>query len=388
MLKCIDLLIDKNNIFKNSANYLMTTLTALSISSIFVFIFYDRIKIKNYINLISAENNLNNNSNNKNLNKKIENNKINKKKKRKKKINKNIINNPVKKIKAIKLIQNKLKRGNKSKKNSNILKMNRDSIKSEKININLNQDSLFKEKNNTNNNFNSIALEEKKSYNDKELNSLDYEEAFENDKRTFIQYYLSLLRTKHILIFTFCQFRDYNSQIIKIYIFFLTFTINFAVSAMFYSDSTMHKIYEDAGSFDFTYQLPQMFYSLIISTILKGLLNFLGLYESNILEIKNSKSLSKKNIGEYFKIRCKIIFFFVISYIILFFSWIYLGCFCAVYKNTQIHLIIDVASSFGISFISPFFINLLPGIFRIWSLKNKKILRPRLFKFSKFLQLF
>ena len=311
-----------------------------------------------------------------------------KRKKERKKINKNIINNPVKKIKAIKLIQNKLKRGNKSKKNRNILNMNRDSIKSEKININLNQDSLFKEKNNTNNNFNSIALEEKKSYNDKELNSLDYEEAFENDKRTFIQYYLSLLRTKHILIFTFCQFRDYNSQIIKIYIFFLTFTINFAVSAMFYSDSTMHKIYEDAGSFDFTYQLPQMFYSLIISTILKGLLNFLGLYESNILEIKNSKSLSKKNIGEYFKIRCKIIFFFVISYIILFFSWIYLGCFCAVYKNTQIHLIIDVASSFGISFISPFFINLLPGIFRIWSLKNKKILRPRLFKFSKFLQLF
>ena len=293
MLKCIDLLIDKNNMFKNSANYLMATLTALSISCIFVFIFYDRIKIKNYINLISAENNLNNNSNNKNLNKKIENNKINKKKKRKKKINKNMINNPVKKFKAIELIQNKLKRGNKSKKNSNIINMNRDSIKSEKININLNQDSLFKEKNNTNNNFNSIALEEKKSYNDKELNSLDYEEAFENDKRTFIQYYLSLLRTKHILIFTFFQFRDYNSQIIKIYIFFLTFTINFAVSAMFYSDSTMHKIYEDAGSFDFTYQLPQMFYSLIISTILKGLLNFLGLYESNILEIKNSKSLSK-----------------------------------------------------------------------------------------------
>ena len=57
MLKCIDLLIDKNNMFKNSANYLMATLTALSISSIFVFIFYDRIKIKNYINLISAEKN-------------------------------------------------------------------------------------------------------------------------------------------------------------------------------------------------------------------------------------------------------------------------------------------------------------------------------------------
>ena len=157
---------------------------------------------------------------------------------------------------------------------------------------------------------------------------------------------------------------------------------------MFYSDSTMHKIYVDEGSFDFTYQLPQMFYSLIISTILKGLLNFLGLYEANIIQIKNNKSSDLIIRREYFKIKLKMIFFFAISFIILFFSWIYLGCFCAVYKNTQIHLIIDVASSFGISFISPFFINLLPGIFRIWSLKNKKILRPRLFKLSKFLQLF
>ena len=209
-----------------------------------------------------------------------------------------------------------------------------------------------------------------------------------NDKRTYIQYYLSLLRTKHILIFTFFQFRDYNSQIIKIYIFFLTFTINFTVSAKFYSDSTMHKIYVDEGSFDFTYQLPQMFYSLIISTILKGLLNFLGLYESNIIQIKKNKSSDLIIRREYFKIKLKMIFFFAISIMLLLFSWIYLGCFCAVYKNTQIHLLIDVASSFGISFIAPFFVNLIPGIFRIPSLKNKKNLRPRLFKFSKFLQLF
>ena len=75
--------------------------------------------------------------------------------------------------------------------------------------------------------------------------------------------------------------------------FFLTFYINFTVSSMFYSDSTMNKIYVDEGSFDFTYQLPQMFYSLIISTILKTLLNFLGLYEKHILEMKNNKLFDK-----------------------------------------------------------------------------------------------
>ena len=157
---------------------------------------------------------------------------------------------------------------------------------------------------------------------------------------------------------------------------------------MFYSDSTMHKIYVDEGSFDFTYQLPQMFYSLIISTILENLLNFLGLYEKHILAMKNNKSFDKIILKEYFKIKCKISLFFSITYILLFFFWIYLGCFCAVYKNTQIHLLIDVATSFGISFIAPLFINLIPGIFRILSLKDKEKPRPLLFKFSKFLEIF
>ena len=123
------------------------------------------------------------------------------------------------------------------------------------------------------------------------MNSLNYEEAISKDYRTYCQYYISLLRTKHILIFSFYPTRDYNSQIIKIYIFFLTFTINYVVSAMFYSESTMHKIYIDKGSFDFTYQLPQMCYSFIISTILNGALNVLGLYEQNLISFKKDKKI-------------------------------------------------------------------------------------------------
>ena len=181
------------------------------------------------------------------------------------------------------------------------------------------------------------SLEITKPYNDIEMNSLNYEQAILEDKRTYWEYYLSLLKARHILIFTFFQYRDYNSQIIKIYIFFFTFAINYIVSAMFYSDSTMHQIYEEEGSFNFTYQLPQMFYSLIISTILKMLLNILGLYEKNIIAIKNITNNGKGMRKEFDKIKRKIIFFFVITYILLFSFWIYLGCFCAVYKNTQKH---------------------------------------------------
>ncbi len=202
-----------------------------------------------------------------------------------------------------------------------------------------------------------------------------------------MQYYLSLLRTQHILIFTFFEHRDYNSSWIKIYILFFTFAINYLVSAMFYSDKTMHKIYVDEGSLDFTYQLPQMIYSFIISTILQVILNIFGLYQNDIISFKNDKQKDILNSGKVlFKIRLKIILFFIITYILLFFFWFYLGCFCAVYKNTQIHLLLDVSSSFGISFLTPFFIYLLPGLFRIPSLKNQTN-RPLMYKFSNLLQL-
>ena len=118
-------------------------------------------------------------------------------------------------------------------------------------------------------------------------------------------------------------------------------------------------------------------------------LNFLGLYENNILEIKNNiEKVEQKNNKNILRcIKYKILSFFIITYIFLFFIWFYLGCFCAVYKNTQIHLLKDVSISFILSFITPFFKCLLPGLFRIPSLKSKtKRIYP--YNFSKLLQMF
>jgi len=144
----------------------------------------------------------------------------------------------------------------------------------------------------------------------------------------------------------------------------------------------MHKIYVDQGKFDFTYQLPQMIYSLLISTILKLLLNFLGLYEEEIFELKKNKKNKEKI---FLKIKKKIIIFFILTYILLFLFWIYLGCFCYVYKNTQIHLLKDVISSFSISLITPFFVVLLPCFMRIYALKDKNGKRSVLYKISNIL---
>ena len=214
------------------------------------------------------------------------------------------------------------------------------------------------------------------------MSELNYEDALKKDKRTFIQLYISLIKRKHLFIFSFILQSDFNSLILKIFLFFFTFTIYLIINALFYSDSTMHKIYVDQGKFDFTYQLPQMIYSLLISTILKLLLNFLGLYEEEIVELKKNKKNKEKI---FLKIKKKIIIFFILTYILLFLFWIYLGCFCYVYKNTQIHLLKDVISSFSISLITPFFVVLLPCFMRIYALKDKNGKRSVLYKISNIL---
>ena len=344
MLSCIRLLFNKSNIFKNVANYMLIILFSLSISSIIAFIFYDKNKI---LELIEGKKDKIHNNNNKVIIQINQNPII------------NIINNNIKIKKKKKHKKKFIKR--KQKNSNSITKLNKSKVTS---------------------NIKKLKI---KKYNDYELNNLEYQEALKNDKRNFSQLYISLVKTNHLLIFSFFQFNDYNSKTIKIYLFFFTFATNLIVSAMFYSDSTMHKIYIDDGLFDFTYQLPQMFYSFIISTVLESLLNLLGLYEQDIAEFKQFRKSQKDKEKLLSKINIKIILFFIINYILLFSFWLYLGCFCAVYKNTQIHLLIDVSSSFSISFITPFIVIILPCIFRVQSLKDKKGKRQMLFKFSNFL---
>ena len=175
-------------------------------------------------------------------------------------------------------------------------------------------------------------------YNDYELNSLKYNEALLNDKRKYLEYYFSLLRTKHILIFAIIPSNDYNSTIIKICLFLFSFALFFSVNALFFNDSTIHQIYEDEGQFKFIYQLPKIIYSTIISSVINTIIRFFSLSEKDILKLKNDNNIqdfiSKKK-KLYKCLRIKFIWFFKIGFLFLFLFWYYLSCFCAIYKNTQ-----------------------------------------------------
>ena len=256
---------------------------------------------------------------------------------------------------------------------------NKDSISSKKI---------FRfEENRTQNN---ISKNNMNNYNDEELNTLSYESALLLDKRTYCQYYCSLLRKRHLLLFTFVKVKDYNLVSVKMSLFIISFSLYFMINTFFFTDETMNIIFIENGKYNLTYQIPQIVYSCLISSFINAILRALSLSEKDILSVKNEKKPS--NIVKriiYIKkcLKIKSSIFYFISFLLIIFFWYFMSSFCAVFKNTQIILIKDTILSFGLSMFLQFGLYLIPGIFRIVALRAKNKDQKCLYKFSNLISL-
>ena len=224
---------------------------------------------------------------------------------------------------------------------------------------------------------------------DFEINALDYEKALKVDQRSFIQYYISLLKYNYPLSFYFSSFNDYNPSIIKKFLFFYSFSLDFTINSLFFNDNTMHKIYEDKGKFNFLYQAPQIIYSSIISRLIDSVIKIFALSQDNIVELKQEKEKSTLDIkykSLIKKLKIKFTFFFIIILFILVIFLYYLTCFCGIYVNTQIHLIKDTIISFATGLLYPFVIYFLQTLLRIYSLRAVKQNRKYIYQISSFVE--
>ena len=217
------------------------------------------------------------------------------------------------------------------------------------------------------------------------FNEFDYVEALQYDKRTFIQLYFSYIRLKHPIFYLF--YDDYNITTMKFILFLHSFATHVCTNGLFFYEETMHQVYKDNGNYNFIYRLPFNLYSVFISSTTSILLKKLVLTQNHIIEYKKEVRILKKrsesfkkafNIIKYYKIKFTA---FVISIILTLVSfWFYIGCFCTVYRNTQLYLLKDSLIGFGISMLYPIGILLIACLFRIFALKkNSKCL----FRISK-----
>ena len=430
VLKCFKLAFDIKAFTKNIGSVIMIILTTFFISLVVVYFLISSKKINSIIKLILEQKYKKNN----NINKERELNKTDIKKKKKKKIRKRSVNptkfifnfniNSIKSPPKKSLISENLsiskdlinniqnpndtnniknnhlenkdiliyKKENEVKELNDVNNNNDVNIEKNKIYIPIEEKNKIKIKRNNVKNFTGKISDSKiylgnkkvkkvkiketeiKDLNNEEINSLEYEKAIHLDKRTYFQYYISLIKKKQLIIFAFFPSNDYNLLSLKISLFILSFSLYFTINGFFFNDDTMHKIYKDNGSFNVLYQLPRIVYSSIVSTVINSILRFLSLSENDILEIKKEKNMEiinkkAKKVERYLKI--KFLLFFIFGLLLMFFFWYFISCFCAVYKNTQKILFNNTLISFCISMLYPFGINLIPGILRIPALRSE-----------------
>ena len=357
IIKCYKTVFKLKRLIKNYGFFIFGFITIIYFISLFIFRAYSYGKIKKEVFNIIFALKINANPVKKNINKN----------RKKKKFLKKSVKNYKDKIKG---------------KNININRKVQNSL----INPNTKMDSKINKFIFHENNININYAFQKKDF---ELNSLNYIEAIKLEHRNYCEYYISLIKCNHPIIFSFIPFDDYNSYIIKFFLFFFSFCTDFTINALFFTDDTMHKIYKDKGKFDLLYQIPQILYSTLISRVFDTFIKYLALTQNNIIEFKQIKD--KKNMVNVqnkllLLLKRKFIMFFLSSFIILLFFTYYITCFCGVYINTQIHLIKDSIISLIISLLIPFIMYLLPGIFRIPSLKAIKANRVILYKVSQFIE--
>ena len=215
---------------------------------------------------------------------------------------------------------------------------------------------------------------------------MEYKYAIKLDKRDLITYYFSLIKQKQLLIFTFLVNNDYNIYLMKVSFFLCSFILYLMTNTFFFNDDNMHKIYVDKGQYNFFYQIPQILYSSIISSVITVILKYLSLSQKSVIKIKQINEFNDM-VQKYFLLlknfKFKLIIFNLLGLAVLFFNWYYITLFCAVYANTQSHLLTDTFTSFGLSLVYPFILSLFPGLLRIPALKSEKKDRKVLYQISQ-----
>ena len=232
-----------------------------------------------------------------------------------------------------------------------------------------------------------IKIPRKKIYTNEELSNLEFDKAVVYDKRKFLRTYYNYIEYKQLIIFTFIVKTDFNLLLLKISMFIFSFGMLLAFNTLFYDDDTMSHTYYNKGKYDFIYSLPQTIFSSLICGVISILIEFLSLSQAQIQQIKDEEGKDKSiklSMSFMRKMKIKVIVYFTLIILLMCLFWYYVTVFCAVYANTQKHLIIDSIVSFFLGTVYPFLICLLPTTLRILSLKKRNKCLFRISKLTEF----
>ena len=161
-----------------------------------------------------------------------------------------------------------------------------------------------------------------------------------------------------------------------------------AFTALFFNDDIMRAIYTYKGNTDAAVHIPNIILSSICSIIMSFIVRLVTYNDRTINDIITEKEyrnkLDKIELAKR-SAKIKTIAFFSVSSLIVMVCWYYVAAFCAVFKNSQGHYLINTLVSFIICMLWPVITSWITVGLRKLSLNKKS---PALYKASQIVSLF
>ena len=154
----------------------------------------------------------------------------------------------------------------------------------------------------------------------------------------------------------------------------LSIGIDLSFNALFFDETIQEKNYESNGQISLLVTLPKVIFSCIGSVIISTVLSFLSSFAKKFNRLKKVTNKEKltEEVASFMKhLKCKLIIYFTIVFVLVLFFWYFVIAFCAVYPKYQNMWLGDSAKSLVISMLFPFLFALVIVVLRYYAIKKK-----------------
>jgi len=224
---------------------------------------------------------------------------------------------------------------------------------------------------------NTIQANTKKDFDEDDLNELDFDEAILYDHRGFWELCWMEIKERQLVINTFFVKEKLKPFSIKLIVFIFSLTFYFVINGLLYDQKYMSKQLKRTHKTVYFFildSIKRIIYSSIVGVIVNIIVGLLFKSDKNLRKAQSKYKDNRVILnGEVVKIykNMKIInfIFTIVNFIFMLMVWIYLFCFCGVYRNCQMDWFQSACIIIGIMQILPFLISILLALLRIIGLR-------------------
>ena len=219
---------------------------------------------------------------------------------------------------------------------------------------------------------------EGREFDEDELNEMVYDDAKQYDNRSICKFFWVCLKLKLLILSPFSNVTPLEPFMVRITIFFINISFCFVMNGILFDEEQISKRYNTDNidvKYFFENEFPRCIYSSIACTIIGFILSFITTNKKRFKTIIDKEEDPKIFLQKTKKIvrslKCKIVSFLIINFILMSFFWYYVSAFCAVYQKTQKDYLIGSSITILLCLIFQALYSLLITIFRYIGLKCK-----------------